>query len=225
MKAKMIGAVYNKTLAYSVIVTTPIIAYIGVFSAPLVYLFISHSFGSAPLYLTLMAFGTMIGLAGIYAMNLFVARGRTSKLLTYGVLYFLAQLIALVVLVPFFGVIGAIVALFFVDGIVCSYIFLRGIRTSLGIRTDYDRLLRAFGSNLLLIAAFALGLLSSSFVVELIYGLVALLVAYPFFLVILRAVKKEDVQIMREAVEKLPSIRPMLDPLLSYFGFLVGHLR
>lgn len=221
MNAQKIGIVYNKVLVYSLIASLPIIAYIGVFSAPLVYLLISHSFGSAPLYLSLMAFGTMIGLAGIYAMNLFVARGKTSKLLTYGVFCFFAQLITLFVFVPTIGAVGAIVSLFFIDSISCSYFFLRGTRIVLGIKTNYNKLLRAFASNLLLILAFALGLLSTSFAVQLVYGVVALFITYPFFLVLLRVIEKEDVGIMHEASEKLPSLRFLFTPVLSYFQTLI----
>jgi len=224
-ESKRIDAVYNRALVYSVIASTPLIAYIGVFSAPLIYLLISHSFGSAPLYLSLMAFGTMIGLAGIYAMNLFVALGKTSKLLTYGVICFFIQLITLLVLVPMLGAVGAIISLFFIDSLSCCYFFLRGARTVLGMRTDYNKLLRAFASNLLLIVVFAFGLLDANFVVELVYGLAALIVSYPFFLILLRAIEKEDVQVMREATEKLPALSFLLNPFLSYFGALIKYMQ
>lgn len=225
MRTQRIQDAYNKTLAYSLIATVPLISYVGVFSMPLTYISITHSFGSAPLYLSLMAFGTMIGLPGIYAMNLFLARNKTSKLLTYGVIYFLAQFISVLVLVPLLGPIGAIVALFFVDGITCSYIFLRGTRTTLGIKTDYNWLLRVFAANVLLIAAFALGLLLPNFFAQLVYGLIAALVAYPFFLILLRAMGKEDVQLLDKAVEKLPPLRLLFNPLFPYLTFLLRYLQ
>lgn len=217
--------VYNKALVYSLLASVPLIAYLGVYSTPLVYFLISQNFGTAPLYLSLIALGTILGLVGVYAMNLFIARGRTSKLMSYAVICTAVQLVALAALVPTFGVLGAIVSLFFVGSLVGDYLFMRGTRTVLGLKTDYNKLLRAFGSNIALAAVFALGLLSLNFALQLAYGLLALIVVYPFFLVLFGSIDSEELLLLREAIEKLPGLRLVLDPILNYFGFLVRYMR
>ena len=78
-----VEAVYNKTMLYSMIATIPLVVYLGVFAGPLIYVFFSPSFGSAPLYLSLMALGTIIGLLGLYATTLFTAVGKTPRLFYY----------------------------------------------------------------------------------------------------------------------------------------------
>ena len=217
--------VYNKSMEYSVLASVPIIAYLGVYSTPLVYLLVSQSFGLAPLYLSLIALGTIIGVVGVYATSIFIAKGRTSKLIRYTGICTAVQLASLALLVPRFGVIGAIVSLFFVEGIVCDFLFLRGARTVLGLRTDYRGLLRAFVSNAALAVAFALGLYLSGFALQLAYGILIVLFAYPFFLVLFRSMGREDIAILRNATEKLPALRLVLDPVLSYFCFLIYHLQ
>ncbi len=217
--------VYNKSMVYSVLASVPIIAYLGVYSTPLIYLLISQNFGSAPLYLSLIALGTIIGVVGVYATSMFIAKARTSKLILYTGMCTVVQLGSLAILVPPFGVLGAIVSLFFVESILCDFLFLRGARTVLGLRTDYRSLLRAFASNLALAVAFALGLYLSSFALQLAYGVFALLFIYPFFLALFRSIDREDMSILHDATAKLPALRFALNPMLSYFGFLISHLQ
>lgn len=217
--------VYNKSMVYSVIASVPIIAYLGVYSTPLIYLLVSQNFGSAPLYLSLIAFGTIIGVTGVYATSMFIAKGKTSKLISYTAMCTIVQLASLAVLVPEWGVLGAIVSLFFVESLVCDFLFLRGARTVLGLKTDYPRLARAFISNLALGIAFALGLYLSSFALQLVYGVVILIFAYPLFLVLFRSLDKEDLKLLGDATARLPALKVAMRPILSYLGFLAYHLQ
>ncbi len=217
--------VYNKSMVYSVLASVPIITYLGVYSTALVYLFISQSFGTAPLYLSLIALGTIIGVVGVYATSMFIARAKTSKLIVYSGICAVAQVISLVLLVPSWGVLGAIVSLFFVESIVCDYLFLRGVKKVLGLRTDYMSLARAFVSNIAMALVFALGLYSSNLAVQLLFGLVALIIAYPFFLALFGSVRRDDMEILRRALGRLPVLRYATRPALAYLGFLVMHLQ
>ncbi|MDE1873787.1 MAG: polysaccharide biosynthesis protein [Candidatus Micrarchaeota archaeon] len=217
--------VYNKTMLYSLLATIPIIAYLGIYSTPLIYLLISQNFGSAPLYLSLIALGTAIGLAGVYASSMFIARAKTSKLLIYTGICTVVQLVSLAIFLPLWGVLGAIFSLFFVEGVVCDYLFLRGARTVLGLKTDYGRLVRAFASNGAVAIVLAAGLLMSGLALQLVYGVIAIMIAYPFFLVLFGTMDGEDVETLRESTRKLRALRITLGPMLTYFDFLVGALR
>ncbi len=223
-RANRLSLVYNKGFVLSILASVPIIAYIGVFSKPLIYLLISTNFSSAPLYLSLISLGTIIGLLGVYATSLFIASGKTSKLLHYSLMYTIIELVALAIMVPLWGVLGAIIALFFVGGIAADYLFLRGTKTVLGLDIDYHKLSRALMSNLALAVIFALGLFAASFAVELVYGLFAMLIAYPFFLVLFKSVDEEDLRIVDDAIQKLPALRTALGPMLAYLNFLERNL-
>ncbi len=217
--------VYNKTLLYSILTTVPLIIYLGVFSTPIIYLLVTHAFGSAPFYMSLIALGIVIGTVGIFTSMLFVARGKTSKLLVYGMITAAFQLLALLILTPLWGVTGEIIAVFFVGGIVSDYLFLRGVRKTLGVRTDYGKLARAFASVVVLALTFSLGLLSPNFAVELIYGLVVLLEVYPVFLVLLRVIEKSDIETIERSVKRLQALSAIVTPLINYFNFLIYHLQ
>jgi O-antigen/teichoic acid export membrane protein len=219
------ASIYNKVFVYSMVATVPLIAFFGVFSVPVVYLLFSQSFSTAPLYLTIMALGVIINLAGTYITSLFVAKGKTRQLIVYSLISALAQVVAVGLLVPSFGALGAVIAIFVIGGIADSFLFLRGSRNILGVRTDYRKLGGAFMSNIALSALFAIGLLLPGFAVQLLYGVVIMLLAYPPLLVLFGVIEKEDIETIGRSIERLPYLRIFFDPLLRYFKILIGRLQ
>jgi O-antigen/teichoic acid export membrane protein len=217
--------VYNKALLYSMLATIPLIIYIGVYATPLIYLFISQDFSSAPMYLMLIALGTVINLAGTYVTNLFVSKGKTRQLLSYSVIATAAQIIALVALVPAWGAIGAIIAIFFVGSIANSYLFLKGAEKILKIRTYGGKLARAFASNAVLALVMAAGLVVGNFVVQLAYGVMVMLLMYPLLLVVFGIIEKRDLETLELSVERVPALRSAISPVLSYFKILMRYLQ
>jgi O-antigen/teichoic acid export membrane protein len=218
-------AIYNKVLLYSIIITVPIIAYFGVFSSAIIYLLVSREFGSAPLYLAIMALGIIINLAGTYVTSLFIALNKTRQLIIYSLISTLAQFIFLVVLVPTQHVIGAIIAIFLVGGIVDSYLFLKGARSVLGVKTKYRKLLLAFASNIALALIFCIGLWFSHLSLQLVYGFIVLLLAYPLLLVLFRVMDSRDIDTVEDSVKKVPVLHSLAQPLLQYFRILVSYLQ
>lgn len=210
--------VYNKALLYSLAVTVPIMVYLGVFSGPLVFLTIS-AYSTAPLYLALIALGTIIGLVGMYATSLFVARNKMRVLLRYTVISAAAQFLSLLALVPTFGALGAIVAVFFVGSIATTILFLIGTRRVLGIKMHYGGLLRVFLSNAVLAIVFGAGLLVSSQIAQLAYGVVALVVVYPILLIAFGAVGSEDIATFHKVAGEL-EVHGITRPLVGYLRAL-----
>jgi O-antigen/teichoic acid export membrane protein len=220
-----LGRVYEKVLLYSVVVTVPIIAYLGVFAKPLIYLLISSAFADAPLYLALMALGTVLGLVGIYATNLFAAMGRTTELLRYMLVSTCVQVAALLVLTPLWGALGSIVAVFFIGSLATDCLLLRGSRVRLGIGIRYGKLLRTFACNAVLALALAAGLLIGSLALELAYGLLAMVALYPILLALFGALGMDDIATLEKATKQLPSLGRAISPLLAYLRFMVYHLQ
>jgi O-antigen/teichoic acid export membrane protein len=217
--------IYNKVLLYSIVITVPIIVYFGIFSSAIVYLLVSRNFGSAPFYLAIMALGITINLAGTYITSLFVAMNKTRQLIIYSLISTLAQFIFLIALVPSQHVIGAIVAIFLVGGIVDSYLFLRGARSVLGVKTRYRKLLMAFASNIVLALFFSFGLSFSHLSIQLVYGFAVLLLAYPFLLVLFRVMNSQDIGMVEDSVKRIPVLYLFARPLLHYLRILISYLQ
>jgi O-antigen/teichoic acid export membrane protein len=222
-KVSGIEAVYNKTMLYSMVATVPMIVYLGVFASPLIYVFFSPSFSSAPLYLSLMALGTIIGLLGMYATTLFTAVGKTSRLFYYTAIAMVVQVVALLILTPFWGATGNIFAVFFIGSAVTDILLIRGARTDLKVRTRYEKLSRMFASNAGLAAVLALGLLFQNPILELVYGLAAVLALYPPLLALTGAVGRDDIGLLSESVKGLPALNRAAGPVMGYLKFLLSY--
>ncbi len=224
-KRGAVGRVYEKALLYSVVVTVPVIAYLGVFARPLIYLFISRAFTTAPLYLALMALGTVLGLVGIYAANLFAAMEKTSELLRYMLVSTCVQVAALLILTPLWGAPGSIVAVFFIGSIATDWLLIRGSRVRLGIRIRYGKLLRTFACNAVLALALALGLLIGSLVLELAYGIIVMAALYPPLLALFRALDRDDLATLEKATKELPSLDRAMSPMMGYLKAMIHILQ
>ena len=225
-KGSGVEAVYNKTLLYSMVATVPMIAYFGVFATPLIYVFFSQSFATAPLYLSMMALGTIIGLMGMYATTLFTAVGKTSKLFYYTAIAMAVQVAALVVLTPLWGAAGNILAVFFIGSAATDFLLVRGARTSLGVRTRWGKLLRAFASNAALAMIMGLVLvLTPDPLLELSCGAVAVVALYPPLLALTGAMDKKDVKIFSESVRGLPALNWIAGPVINYLKVFVQYLE
>jgi O-antigen/teichoic acid export membrane protein len=218
-----VEAVYNKTMLYSMIATIPIVVYVGVFAGPLVYLFFSPLYSSAPLYLSLMALGTIMGLLGLYATTLFTAVGKTSRLFYYTAMAMMVQVVALLALTPYWGATGNIFAVFFIGSIATDLLLIRGARTYLKVKTRFGRLARMFAANAAMAAVLALGLLMQNPALELAYGLIAIAALYPPLIAFSGAVDREDIGLLALSTKGLPALNSIARPVIGYLKIFVRY--
>ena len=209
--------VCNKAISYSMLIMLPILAFIAVLSVPLVYLFVTKSYGSAPLYLALMAIGTMLDLFGVFLSSIITAGGYTRKLMKYTAFSAASQLAALLVLTPLFGAVGTIVAVFFVGSIVSTYFFAKGTAETFKIRYDYGNLGRIMASVLVFSTALMSAYLLKSSAMQLAFGCVLLILLYPLLLIATGALRKGDLKSTRKAVSTISG--------LTGLGFLLKGLE
>lgn len=227
-------ASYNSLLRYSMLLTLPLVVYPAVFAGPAVYLFISKSYTTADIYLSLIAIGTAIGIVNSYLDSLMLAAGKTRKTMVYNVYSGIVQLILLVIIVPYVAkygqiatVIGAILSIFFIGNIISNFLFIRGVRRMLKVNLTKVRMLRVFVTNAILGIILAAFLIASGFIlpashhsindaIQLVLGLVVMMLAYPVIMVMLKVIDKDDLQSIKDATARLPVIKKPVHYLLRY---------
>ena len=219
---RKLGNTYNKTISYSLLITLPIMVFIAVFAKQLVYL-VSPRYSLAPMYLSLMAVGLMLYIPGIFASNLLVASGETKRLLKYMGIINLIEFVLLLLLVPFYGALGAIAAVFFIGSAISTYLLMKGTARLFKIKTDYGKMLKIFVSCAALALAFGLVYFIPGAALQLLCGVAVLFVLYPVFAVVSGAVSKEDAKELRRAVSGIPALRKSAGFMISYISFLTGR--
>ena len=211
--------VFNASVLYSVFVTFPILLFFAVFSKSLIYILIGSSYTLAPFYLTLIAIGTVTGLVGFFSGSMLIARGFTKKILKYGALSSILQFASMLILVPYFGVVGAIASIFFVGSIANSILFTFAVSRMLKIKINLGKLFKlsmaSIGAAILMLIAL---LATQSMAIEIIAGLAILIIAYPAFVVISRAMDSREIEYFKSSTSSLAFAGPVIGAVCDYMA-------
>ncbi len=230
-----LNKIYNMIIHFALLPMLPLIIFIGVMAGPGLNLLLGQSFNTAPLYLTLIAIGTTIGVFGIYIGNLLISGGYTKSVMKINFMSAAVQLAFLLLLVPSEKVIGAIITIFFIGNLVEAALYAKYAGKLYNIKFEFRKLGLLYLGNIvfgLIIAALlssstSLINLSSShlnYVVYMALGIVEAIILYPLILVLLRAVTEGDIISMRHAASGLGMANRVFRPFLGYSQFLYNVL-
>ncbi len=226
-----INSIYNKIIHFALIPMLPIMVYVGMMATPGIYLLVGGGYGTAPLFLTLIAIGSMIGLFGTYINQLLVSGGHTTSVMRVNFISAFFQLIFMLILVPSFQVVGAIFTIFFLGNVIEAVFFARDAHMVFGIRLEFRKLLKLYLTNLVLgIVLYlvyttsgnliSLYLLSEKYALELAIGLVLTILVYPALLILFRAMNDKDISSMRRATNKLGKVSVIFENFFNYSDYL-----
>ena len=230
-----INSTYNKIIHFALIPMLPIMIYVGVMAAPGLSLFVGSKFSTAPLFLTLIAIGSMIGLFGTYINELLISAGHTMSVMRVNFISAVFQLIFMIALVPQFQVIGAIFTIFFIGNIIEAVFFARDAHTLFGIRLEFKKMVLLYFANLVLGAILLLIYLTSNnllplhlttakYIFELAAGIVFTMLIYPALLIVFGAMSDKDIISMRNATNKLGRVSRVFDSFFNYSDYLYKTL-
>ncbi|MDE1860370.1 MAG: oligosaccharide flippase family protein [Candidatus Micrarchaeota archaeon] len=236
-KTEKLNNTYNKVILYSLLVTVPILVYITVFSAPGLYLMVSGAYATAPLFLSLIAIGSLLNLFGVYVGQLLISKGHTKAVLMYNLYSTVIEALALVVLVYIMPgdqlkVVGAIIASFFMGNIAMTFFFVRGAKRLFMIRFEYARMARLYTAGIILGILLLLWYVTSGFlagaigsialaVLQLLVGAVLTAVLFPILLALMKVISKEDVQNIKKITKNMYGVGRVSELILEYASHFV----
>ena len=217
-------APYGTILRYSLIITLPLLVYVGVLAAPVVHILFSSKYTVAPLYFSLIVLGLFINIIGIYLVSLLAAGDHTIAIMKYAVISGAAQLASLFVLVHYYGIIGGIIALFFIGSVVDDYLLIRGASRLMKMKFEYKKLIALFASNAILALPIAAALALHSGILQLVVGFVILVLVYPILMAVSRSINADDLDKIQKATSKEYGINTLARYLTGYARIWVNVL-
>ncbi|MDE1762601.1 MAG: polysaccharide biosynthesis C-terminal domain-containing protein, partial [Candidatus Micrarchaeota archaeon] len=159
-----------------------------------------------------------------FTSSFFIASGKVKKLMRISLMSVIAQVASLLLLVPNFTAVGALVALYIIGNTITFLLFVRGLRKDFEIRMEYRKLLEIFVASLVL-GAIVSGLLAiPGNVLELAAGFVAIVLIYPPLLVLFRAVDKDTFDELIHLINNIPIVSSAIIHLDRYAGFFIRLL-
>lgn len=114
LSAHMKG-IYADSVYYAFLFVLPMLAYLVSSARPFTYLFFSNEYALTPSYFIVIAIGITIDALEAYAGNLMLAYGRTGMYMRYQLAAIAISLALMLILTPYFGVIGVLIPLFVVS--------------------------------------------------------------------------------------------------------------
>lgn len=212
---------YKYSVYAGLLFVMPLVAYFVVFSHSLM-LTVFPQYTSAYIYIALMSAGVLLQLPGAYANFFLISEGKTRKVLYYSTIVGLVEMLLAVVLIPYAGAIGAIIALYFLGSIFVDYLYVRDVAAD-GSGLMYGKIARVVAANLLLALVLSPVFLISgiSSTARLLIGIVLLPVLYPPIVALFGAFDKEDSKLLSKASKRIPVISAVLPALFSYAGYFM----
>lgn len=213
-----ISKFYNHTIYYSFVLLVPMLLFIGVLSKPFSYVAFGGVYSIAPIYITIMAFGTIVGIIGSYATSLLVSAKKVAKYLKYNGAIAIAEIALIFVLVPVFKGIGLVVLIYGFLPVVTAILFARESARMYRLRFNYRKLYRILSANAVSILVFLplIWFWGGNYIPLLITSAIALLVLYPALLALFKGIDMHDVKIMDTMTRKIPVLNRALRLLLGY---------
>ncbi len=190
----------NYSTYYSMLFLLPIIVFIAVFSVPLIKVMFTQSYSSAPLMISLLSAGVALGFVVTNAANLFISSNKTKELFIYSFSSSVVQLAALLLLVPRFGAIGLIIAIYYIGNIVNLLLYSMNLKRMFSIKLDYRMLIRLAASSCVLLMILYFMPTFGNSILQLVAGAVATCLLYPPILATFRAVDHEALNTVKSVL-------------------------
>ncbi len=214
---RQIGKYYNYSIYFVFIFAAPVVFYIVALSQQFSYTVFSGEYALTPLYLALMAMGTLILAVYTYTYNLLVGSGEVRKVFKYNLIAYVIQLALLYVFVEPFSGLGLTVLMFIVTPTVLSILYINRVQKKFHFRLDLYGLWRVVLSAIIsALFLLPLALLLSNNIVLLMAGAVEQLVIYPIIISLLGAVDRQKLNMIGDVTGSIPLFGRILQGLLSY---------
>lgn len=215
---KQLNDYYNYSIYFSMLFAAPVAFYIVMLATPFTNTLLGVAYGVAPLYLSIMAIGTLLMLVSTYTPNVLIGAGKVRKVLKYNIIIAILQVIMLPIIVSQLNGLGLVILIFVLVPIISDFLYLRRAASSFGIRLD----IRMLGKVVLASAISALFIIPLILLIQndnillLIAAIVEQLAVYPIVAAYLGAVDKARLETLRKITAGLPVVSGFTDKLVDY---------
>jgi O-antigen/teichoic acid export membrane protein len=217
--------VYKSSIKYSSLLVIPPTVAIIALANPVVSALFGTKYGSAPLFLALLAVNYLLTAFGqLTTVTLISGQGKTRFYLELAIINTVTGIVLAVLLVPTFRVVGLIITTIF-DGVPGLAISLDWIKKHYDASVDWGSSAKILVSSAAAgaLAYFAVSFLSLSSWPKLIIGLLVFAAGFLLSLIATRALKKPDIDGLRLMASELGPISGVINKILNVLERLVSQ--
>jgi O-antigen/teichoic acid export membrane protein len=215
-----IEKIYNYSVHISLVLATPLLLTIALLSRPFTFTAFGGGYPLAPLYVSVVSIGVLIGIIGLYTSTLLTGSNKVREVLKNSVVLVVVQLVALFALVPAFKGIGLVVVMFIITPIGSVLLYTREAERSINVHLATHKIYRVILAGLISAALLAplMLALSGNYMVLLIAAAVEQIVAYPPIVAAVKGVTKGDLEVLKSITRSVPMFSTVISVLADYSG-------
>lgn len=226
---KNVGKMYGYVVYLAILLVGPILFYMALFSTPFVHLLFGSQYAysplgytyAAPLYISIMSIGLLIGVAGSYANSLLISANEVMIVFRYTVIIDLVMLLLVLVFVPFLSSLAYAIAVFLVTPIITSTIFLRKLSVMFKLDLRVKKVLRLIVANII-VSGIALPLyFVFNGIILLILAAALFLVLYPLVSALAGGVDKTDMSTIKDLSREIPLVGMVMGIMVDYAALVI----
>ena len=216
-----LGRIYGYTVYLAILVVSPLLFYIAIFSLPFSYTLFGSSYASAYLYMSILSMGLLLGIAGSYANTLLIGMGRVKLAFKYNFLVYMATLLLFLVLVPLFGGIGYAITSFLIAPLLIDIVFINKLRRTFAINFRVRKLLGIIGANTIVSLILLLLYFAFSGILLLVFAVIGFCILYPLAAVALGGADRGDISTLKDISRGIPIVGHVLSFFADYANMVI----
>ena len=216
-----IGRIYGYTVYLAILIVSPLLFYMAVFSLPFSYALFGSSYAFAPLYISLLSMGMLIGIAGSCANMLLIGIGKVKLSLKYNVMAYVSTLFLLLIFVPLLGGTGYAIVSFLIAPLLSDILFINKLRKSLKINFRARKLIGIVAANAIVsVVMLPLYLLFNGFLL-LALAAVGFGILYPLASAATKGADRGDIETIKTLSKGIPLVGRVLALFADYASMVM----
>jgi O-antigen/teichoic acid export membrane protein len=220
--SKEAGRFYGYVVYLAIALVSPMLFYMAFFSTPFSYLIFGSGYAYAPLYISIMSIGLLIGVAGTYASTILISANKVRLVFKYNIAVAASVLLLMILLVPYFGSNAYMAIAFLLSPIIADWLFIKELSRMFKVRLRIGKFARLVIANMIA-SAFAVTMyLFFSGIPLLVSAAAIYLVLYPLLATALRGADRGDVNTIKELSRGIPLVGGALRLLMDYASLMMG---
>ena len=201
---KHLGRMYGYVVYLSFALAGPLLFYMVVFSAPFSHLIFGTTYVNAPLYISILSVGLLVGILGVFSTTVLVGIGEVKLAFKYNVLVNLGALLVVLIFVPVFGGIIYALSIFLIIPLLTDLLVIRKLSEMFKFRLKYNKLVRLVIADVIVSAVAVPLYVVSSGIVLLSLAAVVFVVFYPLAAALVGGVDRGDVDTIKTLSNEIP---------------------
>ena len=216
--SREIGRFYGYVVYLAIAIVSPVLFFMALFSKPFSYLIFGSSYAYAPLYISMMSIGLLLGVAGSYASTILISANRVRTVFKYNIAINLVVLALFLALVPYFGGNAYVMIAFILSPVIGDLVFIRELSKMFDVKLRLNKFARLILANAMVSAVALLLYPFLSGAVLLASVAMVYILLYPPLAALLKGADIGDINTIRELSKSIPIVGGVLRALVDYAG-------